>query len=216
VPLDGDDLLLPWALDVYETILEIKNPKIILCKLLFFEGEIPKPKFSDFGEGVKIVEYENLINKDRTYRGSVSARVVERKVFNDVNGWTNEIWPSEIDDLQMKLSYSGKTVHILSHPTAGYRVHQNQTMHQVHRFIDTMHMVIRKEKQGEYPGGPKCRYERYAYIGGPVFFWSIRALNAKLYWRALKLILSGWLMAFARIVSKFVIMIKGKKPASII
>ena len=36
-------------------------------------GEIPKPKFNDIGEGVKIVEYENLINKDRTYRGSVSA-----------------------------------------------------------------------------------------------------------------------------------------------
>ena len=39
VPLDGDDLLLPWALDVYARILELKKPRIILCKLLFLKAQ---------------------------------------------------------------------------------------------------------------------------------------------------------------------------------
>jgi hypothetical protein len=116
----------------------------------------------------------------------------------------------------MKLGYSGRAIHILSHPTAAYRVHANQTMHQVHWFVDTMHMVIRKEKCGEYPGGSRCRYERYAYIGGPVCHWFKEALRAKLYWRPLKFLSSGWLMALVGIVSKLNIKIKGERPVSTI
>src|SRR4029077_17412677 len=179
--LDGDDLLLPWALDAYQRIIDLKKPLIILCRLLFFKGAIPAARFTDFGQEIQIVESDVLIRKDRSYRGSASAIVVERQAFDEVGGWTKDLFPSDIDDLTVKLRYSGRTVHILSHPTTAYRIHANNTVHQISRFLDKMHLVIRKEKVGEYPGGPRFRYERYAYIGGAVFFWFKRGVQTGLY-----------------------------------
>ena len=35
--LDGDDVMLPWALDVYGQIADLKKPKIILSRMAWFE-----------------------------------------------------------------------------------------------------------------------------------------------------------------------------------
>jgi len=40
--LDGDDLLLPWALDVYGEIADRKRPHIILSTMLWFRRAGPK------------------------------------------------------------------------------------------------------------------------------------------------------------------------------
>lgn len=208
--MDGDDFYLPWSLDLYARILELKTPKIILCRLLFFKGSVPKPQFDDFGRSVQIVEYDALMRKDHTYRGSASALVVDRSVFLEVGGFTDGTFPSEIDDLTIKLGYSGKTVHILSHPTTAYRIHDNNTVHQVGRFVETMSMIVRKEKNGEYPGNPSRRFERYSFIGGPVYFWSTRAFEEGLYWRGLKLLVSGGLMVLVAIWFRLALTLKGR------
>jgi glycosyltransferase involved in cell wall biosynthesis len=211
--LDGDDLFLPWALDTYLCIEDSKKPKIILCRLLFFKGQVPAPRFFEFGQEIQIVEYDSLIRKDRTFRCSASAIVVERQVFDAVGGWTQNFFPSETDDLLVKLGCSGQSVLILSHPTIAYRIHANNTVHQISRFLDKMHLVIRKEKMGGYPGGPQLRFERYAYIGGAVFFWLKRSLQAGLYWPAAKFLVAGWLMILTASVSKFGKLINGRRPA---
>ncbi|MFZ1131315.1 MAG: glycosyltransferase [Terriglobales bacterium] len=210
--LDGDDLYLPWALDLYARAIELKQPKIILGRLLFFKGTPPQPRFDDFGPSVQVVEYGALMGKDYPYRGSASAIVVDRQTFLQVGGFSKEFFPSDIDDLTIKLGYSGKTVHILSHPTTAYRVHANNTVHQIGRFVDTMTMVVRKEKNGEYPGGPSCRLERYAYIGGPVYYWFTRALGDGLYWRGLKFLGVGWQLVLVSVWSHLLRKLKGRRP----
>ena len=210
--LDGDDLYLPWSLDLYARVIDLRHPKIILCRLLFFRGPIPKPKFDEFGHSVQIVEYDALMKKDYTYRGSASAIVVDRRAFLEVGGFTKEIFPSDIDDLTIKLGYSGKTIHILSHPTTAYRIHDSNTVHQVGRFVETMSMIVRKEKNGEYPGGPSRRYERYAYIGGPVYFWFREAFRRGFYWRSLKFLGSGWLLVLVALYSRLALKLKGRRP----
>lgn len=210
--LDGDDLYLPWALDLYARIIKLKNPKIILCRLLFFEGQPPKPLCTDFGPSVEIAEYDALIRKDHGYRGSASAIVVDREVFLRVGGFTKEIFPSDIDDLTIKLGYSGKTVQILSHPTTAYRIHEHNTVHQIGRFLETMTMVVRKEKNGEYPGGPACRLERYAYIGGPVYYWFTRGLGDGLYRRSITFLAYGWRLMLVAIWSRLFLRVKGPRP----
>jgi glycosyltransferase involved in cell wall biosynthesis len=210
--LDGDDLYLPWALDLYSRIIHLKNPQIILCRLLFFKGSVPQPHFDDFGHSVQIAEYDALILKDHMYRGSASAIVVDRQVFLQIGGFTREIFPSDLDDLTIKLGYSGKTVHILSHPTTAYRIHDHNTVHQIGRFVETMSMIVRKEKRGEYPGGPSHRYERFAYIGGPVYFWFTRAFGDGLYRRAFRFLASGWLMVVVAIWSRLALRLKGCRP----
>jgi glycosyltransferase involved in cell wall biosynthesis len=210
--LDGDDLYLPWALDLYARIIDLKQPKIILCRLLFFQGPVPTPQFDDFGHSVQVAEYDALMHKDHRYRGSASAIVVDREVFLQVGGFTKEIFPSDIDDLTIKLGYSGKTIHILSHPTTAYRIHDNNTVHQIGRFVDTMSMVVHKEKNGEYPGGPSHRFERYAFIGGPVYYWFTRALRDGLYRRSLKFLAEGWSLMLVSIWSHLTLKFKHHHP----
>jgi glycosyltransferase involved in cell wall biosynthesis len=214
--LDGDDALLPWALDAYKRIVDSKKPKIILCRLLFFKGVMPTPNFTDFGREIQVVEYEALIRRDRSYRGSASAIVVEHGAFDNVGGWTQNLFPSEIDDLTVKLGCSGRAVHILSHPTTAYRLHANNTIHQISRFMDKMHLVIHKEKVGEYPGGPRLRYERYAYIGGAVIYWFLKGLQSGLYRSSTKFLAAGYPMILAAIVSKLGARITGRRPAETI
>src|SRR6202790_2676278 len=38
--LDGDDVMLPWALDVYGQIADLKRPKIILSAMDWFDGSL--------------------------------------------------------------------------------------------------------------------------------------------------------------------------------
>jgi glycosyltransferase involved in cell wall biosynthesis len=211
--LDGDDFLLPWALATYRRIIELKTPKIILCRLHQFRGPLPAPQFSNFGREIQIAEYDALVRKSHPFGPMTSAFVIERSVFEQAGGFASEMFCAEGDDLSVKIGCSGRTIHILSHPTAGYRIHENNTIHQVSRFVDAMHKVIHNEKMGLYPGGPRFRRERYACIGSAVIYWFRRAMATGNYRRAAKLLASGWLMFLVALASKLHSRVMGHHPA---
>jgi hypothetical protein len=63
--------------------------------------------------------------------------------------------------------------------------------------------LIKKEKAGEYPGGARFRFERYAFLGGPIFFWIKKCLRARLSANADTLFIKGWVMALAAAMRRF-------------
>ena len=194
--LDGDDLLSPWALSTYNTLVSATQAPILLSRLFFFEGTQP-PKIDETPREITFVEYENLIQKDRMHRASASATVVNSTTFHQVGGWTEGLFHLDDLDIMMKLGVSGRCVHILSPTTSCYRVHPGNTVRHVSPFVPAMLSLIKKEKAGEYPGGPRFRFERYAFLGGPIFFWIKKCLRAGLYASAISLLIRGWVMAFA-------------------
>jgi glycosyltransferase involved in cell wall biosynthesis len=200
--LDGDDLLSPWALNTYKTLILDSQVPILLSRLFFFEGT-QRPETGETEGEITFVEYENLIQKDRMHRASASAMVVHRTTFHQVGGWTEGLFHLDDLDIMMKLGVSGRCVQILSPATTCYRVHQGNTVHQVPPFIPAMLALIKKEKAGEYPGGPRFRFERYAFLGGPIFFWIKKCLRARLYAGANALFIKGWLMALAAAIRRF-------------
>ena len=200
--LDGDDLLSPWALNTYKALISATQAPILLSRLFFFRGTQP-PKTGETPSEITFVEYENLIQKDRMHRASASATVVNRTTFQRVGGWTEGLFHLDDLDIMMKLGVSGRCVQILSPTTACYRVHAGNTVHQVAPFISAMLALIRKEKAGEYPGGPRFRFERYAFLGGPIFFWIKKCLRARLYASANSLVMKGWVMALAAAMRRF-------------
>jgi hypothetical protein len=131
------------------------------------------------------------------HRASASAMVVNRTTFQQAGGWTEGLFHLDDLDMMMKLGVSGRCVQVLSPPTICYRVHQGNTVHQVPPFIPAMLKLIKKEKTGQYPGGARFRFERYAFLGGPIFFWIKKCLRARLYANAGSLLVKGWMMAFA-------------------
>ncbi len=85
--LDGDDVLLPWAIEVYDRLLQLKNPKLMLGTLRFFSGPVSAQLPADPGK-IEFCEYDQLIEKDRSYRASASALVVHRETFLSAGGWS--------------------------------------------------------------------------------------------------------------------------------
>jgi glycosyltransferase involved in cell wall biosynthesis len=210
--LDGDDLLLPWALNVYGRIIDLKNPKLLLCSMLWFKDTFSSVKIGSPPLEIRVVDYDAYMKKDRAWRTSASALVVDRHSFNNVGRWTHDFFPMEDHDLVLKLGYSGRTIQIVSPTTIAYRVHASNTIHQVQRIIDSAFSLIRREELGHYPGGRACRFERYAVIGGVIFFWVQRAVQMKFYRRGLKLLAAGGLMVFAAIIRRGIAVLRGRYP----
>jgi glycosyltransferase involved in cell wall biosynthesis len=214
--LDGDDLLLPWALDIYSEIVDRKRPHIILSAMLWFEARIPKFDSERRPASIEVVAYESLLEKDRPYRASASALVVSRDVFTKVQGWTNEIFPMEDLDVLIKLLHSGQTVQILAPATVCYRVHAANTVHQVANCAGALRLIMEKEKRGGYPDGQSNRGQRYAFLGGPTLFWVKKAYRSGLYGEALRLLALGWPMIFAAGLRRLAVSIRGRRAVQTI
>jgi glycosyltransferase involved in cell wall biosynthesis len=214
--LDGDDLLMPWALEIYGEIVDRKRPEIILSTMLWFEGRVPKLSSERKPEHIDVVAYKSLIEKDRPYRASASALVIHRDVFSKVEGWTNEIFPMEDLDVLIKLLRSGRTVQILAPTTVCYRVHAANTVHQVANCAGALRLIMEKEKRGGYPDGQLHRGQRYAFLGGPAFFWVRRAYKSGLYREAVRLLALGWPMILAAGVRRLAVSIRGKRAVQTI
>ncbi len=180
--LDGDDVLMPWALDIYHQIIEARRPKVVLGKLLFFDERLRAPASRDRPRRVRIVEYPCFMKKDRAYRASASSAVVDRQSFASVGGWSVGFFPFEDIDLMIKLGYSGRAVLIVSPATAGYRRHARNVSRQTDRMFHGLFNLIRKQKSGEYMDPRGSELETCGVIGGVVFYWLKRAFKANLYY----------------------------------
>jgi glycosyltransferase involved in cell wall biosynthesis len=213
--LDGDDLLLPWALEIYGEIVDRQRPEIILSAMRWFEGRVPNSNARK-PEQIEVVAYESLLDKDRPYRASASALVIRRDVFTRVQGWTNEIFPMEDLDVLVKLLRSGRTAQILAPPMVCYRVHAANTVHQVANCAGALRLIMKKEKRGGYPDGQSHRGQRYAFLGGSAFFWVRKACKNGLYSEAIHLLALGWPMILAAGVRRLAVSIRGKRAAQTI
>jgi hypothetical protein len=101
---------------------------------------------------------------------------------------------------------------ICSPATGFYRIHAANSIHMVSPFLRMAHRIIAKERAGEYPGGREHRSERYAWLGGMLFYWIKRACRARLWRNALGLAVSGWPMILTAIARRSVARIKGRRP----
>lgn len=214
--LDGDDLLLPWALETYAHILSHEQVPVIISTLLWFDGQPPKMCAEEFPAEIKFVSYETILRKDRPHRPSASAIVVQRQGFLDVHGWTNDMFPMEDFDILVKVSSLGRAVQILSPPTTAYRVHASNSIHNVIPFLRELRGMIGKVNRGEYAGARLYPLHTRAFIGGPTLYWSRRALQHGFYAPALQLLASGTKMVLAAMFCRCAVLLKGRQPVQTI
>jgi len=210
--LDGDDFLAPWALDVYERLVAMRHPKIILAKRFWFSGAPPRVVPVDVPGRLDFVDYEVFMAKDRTNGWSASAFVVERQAFQDVGGWTPGIFHLDLLDIFSKLGYSGRTILICSPHTAFYRLHASNSINDVPPFLKMTLRLLARERAGMYPGGRAHRFERYAWFGGMVFYWTRTAVRRGLYKDALRLAVSGAPMFLAAVIRRSSAFVRGRRP----
>ena len=195
--LDGDDILVPWALTVYKRVLERHKAVLVLGEKVSFRGPAPTARVGEFAHGpVMFREYAVPMNKDRSAGLSASTLVVERAVLLTVGGWTPEIFHGDIKDLMMKLGYAGPLVLIHEPITALYRIHEKNSIHEVGRYIAYAHRLLANERAGGYPGGAAGLGRRYAALGAYVVFWSRKGMRNGLWKEATQLVLVSLPMVF--------------------
>jgi len=193
--LDGDDAFLPWALKVYERIVEEKNAVFLLTSMRWFEETLPAA--GERPKEIQLVEYGDYLKRDRGFGHSASAFVIARKAFEEVGGWLEGFFPMEDVELAMRLGTAGRTIQVLSPPTVLHRAHASNSIHNVAAFLGPTEELLSRERQGLFPGGEARRFERQALLGGVTAHWIKRAGKVGLYAGALRLLGRGALMVAA-------------------
>lgn len=208
--LDGDDVLLPWALEVYDAIVETRSARLVLATMRWFEGNAAAFSCVEVAQEICYVEYQDYLAKDRSFGASASAIVIERRAFEAASGWSR-LDVLEDQELLLRLGTLGPAVHVLSPRTVGHRQHTGQSVWRVPPFLDALGELIQQEAAGLYPGGPPRRGERLAVLGALAFFWSKRAVKAGLYMAAAKLVASTWALQLHAIILRARVAIAGRR-----
>lgn len=209
--LDGDDVLMPWALDVYDHLITARCPQIILGRAVRFYGKLPGA-LPGGPAGIQFVEYARFLAKDRPAIYNSSALVVNRSLFWSAGGWTHGIFYQDIQDLLAKLGASGKTIFVVEPGSVWYRMHSTNTVHNVSSFVKGVRVLFANESAGKYPGNRKCWLERSAWFGGLVFYWAIEAIRTRRYREGFGLIASGWWRVLLALIRRGAALLSGRKP----
>ncbi len=162
-------------------------------------------------QNIKYVEYPYLLSKDRPAGLSASTFVVDRSVLLDVGGWSPGIFHLDLPELLTKLGISGKMILICAPPTVWYRIHSANSIHSVQPFLEAIRVVLAKESAGKYPGGRRYWFERSAWFGGMIFFWTKRAMREGLYRNAAGLLVSGWWMILLGTIRRCATWLRGRR-----
>lgn len=214
--LDGDDAFLPWALDVYERIVQAKKPALLLAGMSWFKGPLPALQPADAPREITLVEYPDYFRRDRGFGHSASAMVIVRQAFEDVHGWLEGFFPAEDNEMAMRLGTCGRVIQILSPLTILHRAHAGNSINSISSFIPAMKNLMKRERQGHYPGGARRRFERRALLGGMVLHWARRAAKNGLYGDAMDLMLRSSPMLLAAAARRLGVIIGGRQRTEMI
>lgn len=209
VYLDGDDILKPWALAAYEQLVQTRHAAIILASLSWFEGSPPAEQ--DVPRSIDFVEYKRLADKDRSFRSSASAIVVERRKVLQVDGWTESIAFMQDHDLLAKLALSGPAIQILSPATVFYRSHALNNYKDTGRLLKDCHNLV-----AAWRSRPESRASARNLVGGPVFFVLQRACAARLYREAARVLARSWFVVAAAALARLRAVVFGRHPSQIL
>ena len=214
--LDGDDVLMSWALNVYDRLITARCPKFILGRAAIFHGKVPKVKTGDLTSTIQFVEYADFLAKDRPGLYNTSTLVVNRSIFWSEGGWSEGIFYQDIQDLLTKLGVSGKMILVFAPDTVWYRMHSTNAVHKVSSFLDGIHVLLAKARAGLYPGGRERWVGRSAWFGGLIFYWTKKAMRAGLYRSGFNLLASGWWMILFAVIRRGTVWLVGRKPIELL
>lgn len=210
--LDGDDVLMPRTLDLYESCITARYPKIILGRPVLFKGKVPQRNNGDIQENFRFVEYPDFFSKDRPGIYNTSALVVNREAFLAAGGWTHGIFYQDIQDLLTKMGVSGKMIIVLNPGTVWYRMHSTNAILKVPLFVEGIYKLLENEKAGVYPGGQKRKIQRSSWYGGLIYYWTKQSLRTGHVREGLKLLQSGWWMILLAMIRRLRACLGGRKP----
>ena len=202
--LDSDDLMFPWALEVYaEVIRHFEMPSLVLGSLLWFQGKPPSRSEGEYSGSIEALAYRDYFSKEESTGLSNSMIVLKRSIFDEIGGLrtsSRQKFYSDEASLVLRCGSLGPMVMIKNPKTVAFRLHEDNSANRVPWMCQGALSLIHEERSGMYPGGKARLLDRYATIGGYVHYWSMTAFRHGFYLWGIHLLVSGWPMIFAAVM----------------
>ena len=206
--LDSDDILLPWALQAYADFLtNLGKPPILLAKARGFILDEEIAALSQHDNNYQYYAYRDYLSKTTTAWLSASHLIVRRSALGSSSRFHENTFPFDDLDFILTLGCIGPFVQVQSPVTVLHRVHSDNAVKDIGAGLTKLEYILKRERQGVYPGGSSRRVERLSVIGGHVYHWSRRAVKKEIYWGALRMLFIG---------SQAIIALSFKKAARIL
>lgn len=163
--LDADDRWLPWTLDTFARAIDRAAGKpAVICG---------SPRaFSHDAELPTIIRDDDLFESHADYLGTdpidlfpgAGVLCARTDALRKVGGFLTRRMTAEDADLYLRLGLEPGFVVIRRPFTLCYRIHPGATSLDGTLDEAGAHELLRREREGMYPGGPKCRWHRERII----------------------------------------------------
>lgn len=215
--LDSDDMLLPWALEVYrKTIASTRQPALLMGAPVYFSSDEPYLPGSRIRSALEIVEYKDVLSKDRSVFHTFSAMAVQRRSLEEIGGFRKgspDMFQEDNIDFLLRFGSHGPFVLILQPAVVAYRQHASNSLKDFRQLVEGFRSNIGDERRGCFQGGRSRLLDRYSLIGGSLGFWSLKCFRQKRYRVGLELLTIGYPMVLARLLKLIALRRRGLTPS---
>ncbi len=216
--LDSDDLLFPQALETYSKVAHVFNePPLIVASMMYFvDGNPPRITGARNVAEIRALKFADYLSKDIPIGLSNSRIVILKSVFDAIGGLRQSTPATfHLDDfnLILKAGTQGPCIVVVQPDTVAYREHATNSIRDPTAMVDGILSIVASEKRGEYPGGKRRRWERWACIGGIAQRWVQRSFLAGYPRQALRMLFGTLPMLVAAIGRKLKLSLRRKTPA---
>ena len=166
--LDSDDYWAPWTLECYHrAITANRRPAIVSCDGIVGirgEGDMSRLTETPF---LATAFQDYLAYRCRHPQGliAVIGMAIRTDLLRQVGGFREQFHAfSEDQDLWLRLGLASRFVRISQPLCWGYRDHSGNLSKDLPRQFQGGRVLIRSERQGDYPGGRQRRWDRRKVI----------------------------------------------------
>ena len=208
--LDSDDLFMPCALAIYDTIIRsLDSPPLIMGSMIRFHDGQDIENCKKHASFIEVLKYRDYLSKEIGMGIAQSTIVMKRTVFEEVSAEMDRSANPNLFNydynLILQAGTHGPCVIVKEPVTVGYRQHANQNSLNVIKMGEGVLSLIRMVRSGQSFGGWSRLLAKCAFLGGPVYEWSRKAFNGKQSQLAFRLLLNGWPMILFAALRKFLL-----------
>jgi glycosyltransferase involved in cell wall biosynthesis len=173
VYFDSDDLLLPFALEIYDKVIrETDSPPLLQGSVLLFQDGSPPPQGSP-ADPIQILKFKNYAAK--TVSLSSNATIIRKSVFDAVDGGrrdtTGKTFHAEDTYIQLRIGDYSPFIVIKQPATSAYRLHGENVSKSLEALANGLLRIIHLDRRGEF-GKPS--WNRSATLGGRALAFAYR------------------------------------------
>ncbi len=203
--LDSDDLFMPYALSTYDTIIrELDSPPLIIGSMIRFTDDQPVQTEAADAKTIEVLKYRDYLSKEIGMGMTQSIIVMNRMTFEEILEANKSESSHRLNDYRLILQAGTHCpcVIVKKPVTVAYRQHAGQNSLNVEKMALGVLALIHMVRRGQSFGGRSRFLAKCAYLGGPVYEWTRKALNRRRLGLAFMLFVNGWPMVMVAALRK--------------